>query len=134
MSKRTAQRIHRDRKKRVMAYRDPYMRTYIATGICILICRYSVYKAVYTAPGRRSLRSTERGVLRSILPAQLLSRIAPSQWLAPPSGMGCLWRCDCIPESTLNLSILASKLSFSVVLGSGALLSSNLEGALYKTS
>src|SRR5688572_19814699 len=26
----------------------------------------------------------------SLLPAQLLSRIGPSQWLAPPSGMGSL--------------------------------------------
>src|SRR5688572_6807091 len=43
----------------------------------------------------------------SLLPALLLSRFAPSQWLAPPSGIGSLWRCDCIPESTLNLSILA---------------------------
>src|ERR1043165_5645646 len=70
----------------------------------------------------------------SLLLTRLLSRIAPSQSLAPRSGTGSLWLCDCIPESTLNLSILASKLSFSAVLGSGALLSSNLEGALYKSS
>src|SRR5688572_27060039 len=75
-----------------------------------------------SAPGRRALRSTERGVL--VVPfastaSLLLSRIAPSQWLTPPSGIGTLWCCDCITESTLNLSILASKLSFSAVLGSG---------------
>src|SRR5688572_8190121 len=39
------------------------------------------------APGRRSLRSSG-ACSWSLLPAQLLSRIGPSQWLAPPSGTG----------------------------------------------
>ena len=42
--------------------------------------------------GRRSLSSVEQN-LSSLLPAQELSRIAISQWLAPRSGIGYLFHC-----------------------------------------
>jgi len=47
--------------------------------------------------------------LSSLLPVQQLSRIAPSQWLAPLSGMGYLWQCDCyLPCSITPLCSPAS--------------------------
>src|ERR1043165_6699794 len=86
-----------------------------------------------SAQGRRSLRSTERGVLMVPFARTATKQNRAFSVVGPSLGTGSLWHCDCIPESTLNLSILASKLSFSAMLGSGALLSSNLEGALYKS-
>src|SRR6218665_1359015 len=56
-----------------------------------------------------------------------------SRWLASLCGMGFLCRNDCSPGFFLTHSALASKLFFLAVQGSGALLSSNLEGALYKS-
>src|SRR6218665_1776590 len=56
-----------------------------------------------------------------------------SRWLAPLCGMGFLWRNDCSPGFFLTHSTPASKLFFLAVQGSGALLSSNLEEALYKS-
>src|SRR6218665_1279663 len=56
-----------------------------------------------------------------------------SRWLAPLCGMGVLCCNDCSPGFFLTHSTLASKLFFLAVQGSGALLSSNLEGALYKS-
>src|SRR6218665_654870 len=56
-----------------------------------------------------------------------------SRWLAPLCGMGFLCRKDCSPIFFLTHFTLASKLFFLAVQGSGALLSSNLEGALYKS-
>jgi len=43
------------------------------------------------------------------------------------------WRNDCSPGFFLTHSTLASKLFILAVQGSGALLSSNLEGAQYKS-
>ena len=54
-------------------------------------------------------------------------------WLAPLCGMGFLCRKDCSPGFFLTHSTLVSKLFFLAAQGSGALLSSNLEGALYKS-
>src|SRR6218665_842618 len=56
-----------------------------------------------------------------------------SRWLAPLCGMGLLWRNDCSPGFFLTHSTLDSKLFFLAVQGSGALLSSNLAGSLYKS-
>jgi len=56
-----------------------------------------------------------------------------SLWLAPLCGMGFLCRKDCSPGFFLTHFTLASKLFSLAVQGSGALLSSNLEGALYKS-
>ena len=53
-----------------------------------------LYQECTSLQGQRSLRSTKRYSL-SILSAQLLSRIAPSQWLAPQSGTGSHWHCVC---------------------------------------
>src|SRR6218665_266604 len=57
-----------------------------------------------------------------------------SRWLVPQCGMGFRCRKDCSPGFFLTHSTLVSKLFFLAVQGSGALLSSNLEGALYKIS
>src|SRR6218665_1551198 len=65
-----------------------------------------------------------------LLPPQ--PRSVHSWWLAPLCGMGFLCRNDCSPGFFLTHSAEASKLFFLAVQGSGALLSSNLEGALYK--
>jgi len=54
-----------------------------------------------------------------------------SRWLAPLCGMGFLWRNDCSP-GFLAHSTLASKLFLLAMQGSGALLNSSLEEALYK--
>src|SRR6218665_2908944 len=54
-----------------------------------------------------------------------------SRLLAPLCGMGFLCRNDCSRGFFLTHSTLASKLFFLAVQGSGALLSSNLEGALH---
>src|SRR6218665_3374037 len=48
-------------------------------------------------------------------------------------GMAFRCRKDCCPGLFLTHSTLVSKLFFLAVQGSGALLSSNLEGALYKS-
>src|SRR6218665_2942271 len=56
-----------------------------------------------------------------------------SRWLVPLCGMGFRCRKDCFPGFFLTHSTLVSKLFFLAVQGSGALLSSNLEGALYKS-
>src|SRR6218665_1042082 len=60
-------------------------------------------------------------------------RPVQSRWLAPLCGMGFRCRKDCSPGFFLTHSTLVSKLFFLAVQGSGALLSSNLEGALYKS-
>src|SRR6218665_47776 len=56
-----------------------------------------------------------------------------SRWLVPLCGMGFRYRKDCSPGFFLTHSTLVSKLFFLAVQGLGALLSSNLEGALYKS-
>ena len=56
-----------------------------------------------------------------------------ARWLAPLCGTGFLWRNDCSPGFFLTHFTLASKLFFLAVQGSGALLISNLEEALYKS-
>src|SRR6218665_2631438 len=56
-----------------------------------------------------------------------------SRWLAPLCGMGFLYRKDCSPGFFLTHCTIASKLFSLAVQESGALLSSNLEGALYKS-
>src|SRR6218665_3532860 len=83
--------------------------------------------------GRSSLRSSEQGLLLFLLLVPPQPRPVHSRWLAPLCGMGFLCRNDCSPGFFLTHSTLASKLLFLAVQGSGALLSSNLEGALYKS-
>src|SRR6218665_1926629 len=56
-----------------------------------------------------------------------------SRWLARLCGMSFLCRKDCSPGFFLTHSTLASKLFSLAVQGEGALLSINLEGALYKS-
>ena len=81
--------------------------------------------------GRSSLRSLEQGLLSvpfartSTTQARAFSVVGPSVW------NGFLWRNDCSPGLFLTHFTLASKLFFSAVQGSGALLS--LEDALYKS-
>src|SRR6218665_679056 len=91
----------------------------------------------YTCPtpgtrGRSSLRSSKQDSLFLLLvPPQ--PRPVHSRWLAPLCGMGFLCCKDCSPGFFLTHFTLASKLFSLAVQGSGALLSSNLEGALYKS-
>src|SRR6218665_1810864 len=66
-----------------------------------------------------------------LLPPQ--PRLMHSLWLAPLCGMGILWHKNCSPGFFLTHFNLASKLLFLAVQGSGALLSSNLEEAPYKS-
>src|SRR6218665_2252326 len=73
-----------------------------------------------------------RGYSLFLLLVPLQPRPVHSQWLAPLCGMGFLCRKDCSPGFFLTHSTLASKLFFLAAQGSGALLNSNLEGALYK--
>src|SRR6218665_3544705 len=81
--------------------------------------------------GRSSLRSLEQGLLSvpfartSTTQVRAFSVVGPSVW------NGFLWRNDCSPGLFLTHFTLASKLFFSAVQGSGALLS--LEEALYKS-
>src|SRR6218665_466643 len=49
-----------------------------------------------------------------------------------PCGMDFRWRSDCSPGFTLMHSTIASKLFFIAVQGSGVLLSSSVEEALYE--
>ena len=56
-----------------------------------------------------------------------------SRGLVPLCGMGFVWRNNCSPGFFLTRSTPASKLFFLAVQVSGALLSSNLEEALYKS-
>src|SRR6218665_2190044 len=71
----------------------------------------------------------------SLLPVGLLPQGRPvhSRWLALSCGLDFRWRSDCFPGFTLTHSTLARKLFFLSVQGSGALLSSYLEEALYKS-
>src|SRR6218665_3580813 len=55
------------------------------------------------------------------------------RWLVPLCGMGFRCRKDCSQGFFLTHSTLVSKLFFLAAQGSRALLSSNLEGALYKS-
>src|SRR6218665_230053 len=66
-----------------------------------------------------------------LVPPQL--RPVHSRWLAPLCGMAFLWRNNCSPGFFLTHFALASKLFFLAVQGSGALLNSNLEEAIYKS-
>src|SRR6218665_2952203 len=75
-----------------------------------------------------------RGYSLSLLLVPKQHRPVHSRWLAPLCGMAFLCRNDCSPGFLLTHSTLVSKLFFLAVQGSGALLSSNLEGALYKSS
>ena len=74
-----------------------------------------------------------RGYSLFLLLASPQPRPVHSRWLAPLCGMGFLWRNDCSPWFCLTHSTLLSKLFFLAVRGSGALLSSNVEKALYKS-
>src|SRR6218665_2387115 len=76
-------------------------------------------------------RNRGYSLLLLLVPPQ--PRPVHSRWLAPLCGMGFLCCNDCSPGFILTHSTLASKLFFLAVKGSGALLSSNLEGALCKS-
>src|SRR6218665_4306 len=71
-----------------------------------------------------------RGYSLFLLPLPPKPRPVHSRWLTPLCGMGFLCRKDCSPGFVLTHFTLASKLFSLAVQGSGALLSSNLEGAL----
>src|SRR6218665_2326959 len=73
-----------------------------------------------------------RGYSLFLLLVQPQPRPVHSRWLVTLCGMGFRCRKDCSPGFFLTHSTLVSKLFFLDVQGSGALLSSNLEGALYK--
>ena len=90
----------------------------------------------HPTPGTRgcsSLRSSEQGLLfvpfarTSTTQARPFSVVGPSVWNGLPLSHWLL------PGFFLTPSTLASKLFFLAVQGSGELLSSNLEGALYKS-
>jgi len=74
------------------------------------------------------------GYYLSLLPVLQLARLMHSRWLATLLGMDFHWYCDCSPGFTLMHSTLALKLIFLAMLESGALLSSSLEEALYKST
>src|SRR6218665_3301833 len=76
-------------------------------------------------------RKTGYSLFVLLVPPQ--PRPAPFRWLAPLCGMGFLCRKDCSLGFFLTHFTLASKLFSLAVQGSGALLSSNIEGVLYKT-
>src|SRR6218665_3952496 len=87
-----------------------------------------------TAHRKISLQAQwNEGYSLSLLPVLQLARLVHSRWLAHLFGMGFHWHCDCSPGFTLMHSTLALKLLFLAVLESRALLSSNLEKALYKS-
>ena len=79
--------------------------------------------------GRSSLRSLEQRLL--FVPFALTSTAQARAFSVV--GMGFLWRNDCSLGFFLTHSTKASKLFFLAVQGSGALLSSNLEEALYNS-
>ena len=83
--------------------------------------------------GRRSLRSSVQANFLSPMHELLSGSDALSLLLALRPGMGSLYTCVCCPRSLLTHSIAISKLHSSAEGGSGALLSSYLEGALYKS-
>src|SRR6218665_1109218 len=84
--------------------------------------------------GRSSLSyNRKRGYSLFLLLVPPQPRPLHSRWLAPLFEMGFLCRKDCFPGFFLAHSTLASKLFSLAVQGSGALLISNLEGALYKS-
>jgi len=68
-----------------------------------------------------------------LLPVLPQARPVHSWWLAPLCGMGFHWQSDCSLGFFPTYSTLAWKLFFLAVQGLGALLSSNLEEALYKS-
>src|SRR6218665_3372319 len=75
-----------------------------------------------------------RGYSLFLLLIPLQPRPVHSRWLAALTAWnGLLWRNDCSPGFFLTHSTLASKLFSLAVQGLGALLSSNLEEALYKS-
>src|SRR6218665_1886747 len=78
--------------------------------------------------GPSSLRSSEQGLL--FVPFAITSTTQARAFLC---GMGFLCRKDYSPGFFLTHSTLASKLFCLAVQGSGELLSSNLEGAVYKS-
>ena len=82
--------------------------------------------------GRSSLRSMERVVLSVLLARTSTRQARHTRWLALPRGIDLRWHSDCSPWFTLTHSTLASKLFSLAIQGSGALLSSSLEDALYK--
>src|SRR6218665_133550 len=87
-------------------------------------------------PGTRgcsSLRSSEQGLLFVPFARTSTTQALHSRWLAPLCGMGLRCRKDCSPGFFLTHPTLVSKLFFLAVQGLGALLSSNLEGALCKS-
>src|SRR6218665_874969 len=83
--------------------------------------------------GRSSLRSSEQGLLFVPFARTVTTQARAFSVVGPLCGMGFLCRNDCSPGFCLTHSTLVSKLFFLAVQGSGALLSSNLEGALYKS-
>src|SRR6218665_1621725 len=106
-------------------------------GRCILgLAPANLRDLCHPTPGTRgcsSLRSSEQGLLFFLLLVHPQPRPVHSRWLVPLCGMGFRCRKDCSPGFFLTHSTLVSKLFFLAVQGSGALLSSNLEGALYKS-
>src|SRR6218665_3313736 len=92
-----------------------------------------LYPGSCSALPPRSLLSNP-GHQRSQFTPLIGTEVTPSSFCSyQVCGMGFLCRNDCSPGFFLIHSTLASKLFFLAVQGSGALLSSNREGALYKS-
>jgi len=71
-----------------------------------LVYLHDLCRTTLSALGRHSLRSTEQGVLSSLLLAQQLSGITPSQWMAPLCWNGQPLELLLFQGSTLTLSKL----------------------------
>src|SRR6218665_1138822 len=83
--------------------------------------------------GRSSLRSSEQRLLFVPFARTSTTQVRAFSVVGPLCGMGFLYRKDCSPGFFLTHFTLASKLFSLAVQESGALLSSNLEWALYKS-
>src|SRR6218665_3450935 len=96
------------------------------------LCRDCYYQLCQLHVISRSLTSTATATLVHAFVTSWLDYCF-SLYVGLPAGMGFLCRKDCSPGFFLAHSTLASKLFSLVVQGVGALLSSNLEGAQYKS-
>src|SRR6218665_3379509 len=82
---------------------------------------------------RSSLRSSEQGLLFVPFARTSTTQARAFSVIGPLCGMGFLCCKDCSPGFFLTHFTLASKLFSLAVQGSGALLSSSPDGALYKS-
>src|SRR6218665_3534896 len=107
-------------------------------GVSLVLLRPTGTSEIFAIPPRApevAVHSDHRnrGYSLFLLLVHPQPRPVHSRWLVPLCGMGFRCRKDCSLGFFLTHSTLVSKLFFLAVQGSGALLSSNLEGALYKS-